>query len=165
MRTLGVDPGSLITGYGVVESDGSRLILVAQGRVMLKRTDPFSVRLKQIYDALSSVISRYQPQEVAVEALFFARNVESALKLGQARGAAILSAANAGLEVYEYAAREVKKNVCGYGGADKSQVQHMVRILLGHRGALEENASDALAIAICHLTISRSPLCATSRSF
>jgi crossover junction endodeoxyribonuclease RuvC len=165
MRALGVDPGSLVTGYGVVETDGSRLILVAQGRVVLKRSDPFSARLTKIYDEVCMVISRYQPQEAAVEALFFAKNVDSALKLGQARGAAILSAANAGLEVYEYAAREVKKNVCGYGGADKDQVQHMVRTLLNHRGVLEENVSDALAIAICHLTISQSPLCVRSRSF
>jgi crossover junction endodeoxyribonuclease RuvC len=164
MRALGVDPGSLITGYGVVESDSSRLILVAQGRVTLKRSDPFSIRLKQIYDALSSVIFYHQPQEAAVESLFFAKNVDSALKLGQARGAAMLSAANAGLEIFEYAPREVKKNVCGYGGADKRQVQHMVRTLLSYRGDLEENISDALAIAICHLTTSRSPLCTSSRS-
>ena len=165
MRVLGVDPGSLTTGYGVVDFDGNRLSLTAQGRIRLKSSDPFSLRLKIIYDGITEILRRYRPQQAALESLIFAKNVTSAFKLGQARGAAIVSAANAGLEIFEYAPLEIKKNVTGYGRADKNQVRHMVRTLLNRQDIFDENVSDALAVAICHLSISRSPLAAGRNGF
>lgn len=165
MRVLGVDPGSLVTGYGIVDIEGASLSLVTQGRVRMKSDDSFSLRLKKIYDRVSEVIEQYRPEQAAVEALIFAKNASSAFKLGQARGAAILSAANAGLEVFEYAPLEIKKNVTGYGRADKEQVRHMVRILLNKADIYDANISDALAVAICHLTTSRSPLAVSTKGF
>lgn len=165
MRALGVDPGSLITGYGVVDFDGSSLNLIAEGRVRMKGDDPFSFRLKKIYDQITDIIEQYRPEQAAVEALIFAKNANSAFKLGQARGAAILCAANAGLEVFEYAPLEIKKNVTGYGRADKRQVRHMVRVLLNTNSIKDGNISDALAVAICHLTTSRSPLAVDFKGF
>ena len=165
MRVLGIDPGSLVTGYGVVDFDGNSITLVAKGRVRLRSSDSFSIRLKKIYDDLAEVIDRYRPHLAAVESLIFAKNASSALKLGQARGAAIVCAANAGLKVYEYAPLEVKKTVTGYGRADKSQVLHMVRTLLNQTEIMDENISDALAVAICHISISSSPLTVNQQSF
>ncbi len=136
-----------------------------EGRVRLKADDSFSLRLKKIYDRMSEVIDRYCPEQAAVEALIFAKNASSAFKLGQARGAAILSAANAGLEVFEYAPLEIKKNVTGYGRAEKQQVRHMVRIMLNKKDIQDDNISDALAVAICHLTTSRSPLRSNPKDF
>ena len=163
MRILGVDPGSLTTGYGVVDFDGSRMSLAAHGRIRLKSSDPFSLRLKIIYDRIAEVLRRWSPQQAALESLIFAKNVTSAFKLGQARGAA--PAANAGLEIFEYAPLEIKKNVTGYGRADKNQVRHMVRTLLNRQDIFDENVSDALAVAICHITIYSSPLAANRNGF
>lgn len=163
MRTLGIDPGSLVTGYGVVDFNGNHWHLLAEGKIRLKSDQPFSQRLKKIYDEITHVVEKYCPHQTAVEALIFAKNVSSAFKLGQARGAAILSAANAGLEVYEYAPLEIKKTVTGYGRADKAQVRHMVRALLNRPEIMDDNISDALAVAICHLTLSGSPLATNLR--
>ena len=158
MRVLGVDPGSNATGFGVVEKVGNRMALMADGTIRQARGQALSVRLKKIYDELTRIIEETRPEEVAVESIFFARNPQSALKLGHARGVALLAAANAGLPVFEYSPLEVKKAVVGYGRAGKDQVQMMVGTLLNSRTRRSQDASDALAIAVCHLLSSRSPL-------
>jgi len=149
-RILGIDPGSRITGYGIIEetSRGSNRY-IASGSIRIK-ADSFPERLKQIFDGITEVIALYQPTEMAIEQLFMHKNADSALKLGQARGAAICASMNAGLPVSEYAARQVKQAIVGKGGAEKSQVQHMVKILLCIQGELQEDAGDALGISLCH---------------
>ncbi len=150
MKILGIDPGSRITGYAVIVKEGNRLIHVDNGAVFTDAASDFPGRLKKIFDEVSAVISRYAPDAVAVEDIFFAKNVQSALKLGQARGAAIVAAVNAGLPVFEYSALQVKQAVVGHGRAAKEQVQHMVKVLLGLPEIAQADASDALAVAICH---------------
>jgi crossover junction endodeoxyribonuclease RuvC len=151
MRILGLDPGSSATGYGIVESHAGRLKAVVQGTIAPPRGRPFLSRLPYIADALEELLRQHRPDVAAIEDLFVARDSRAALKLGQARGAALLPLLRSGLEVHEYAARLVKRNVAGYGGADKEQVRRMVRILLGLGSeALSCDASDALAVAICH---------------
>jgi crossover junction endodeoxyribonuclease RuvC len=150
MVILGIDPGSRITGYGVIRSEGNRLIHIDNGAVFTDTATDFPGRLQRIYEGLSTVIDRYAPEAVAVEDLFFANNVQSALKLGQARGAAIVAGVNAGLPVFEYSALQVKQAVVGHGKAAKEQVQQMVKILLGLPETAQADASDALAVAICH---------------
>lgn len=151
MRVLGIDPGSRITGYGIVERQGNRLIHIDNGALYTDSAVDFAGRLKRIFDGLSGVISEYRPDEVAVENIFFSTNVQSALKLGQARGAAIVAAVNAGLPVAEYSALQVKQAVVGAGRAEKGQVQKMLKALLGLPEIAQEDASDALAVAVCHL--------------
>ena len=149
-RILGIDPGSRITGYGIIEktSQGSSKY-IASGSIRVK-AESFPERLKQIFDGVTEVIALYQPTEMAIEQVFMHKNADSALKLGQARGAAICASMVAGLPVSEYAARQVKQALVGKGGADKSQVQHMVKILLCIQGELQMDASDALGISLCH---------------
>ncbi len=152
MLVLGIDPGSAVTGYGVVALDGARLHHVASGAVRTRSGDPLPSRLRTIHDALVAVIETHRPTEVAVEELFVARHARAALVLGQARGVALLAAAEAGLEVAGYAPRLVKQTVVGYGQAEKGQVAEMVRRLLGLAEAPRPaDVTDALAIAICHL--------------
>ena len=151
MRVLGIDPGSRITGYGLVDQQGNRLIHVDNGAIFTDKAPDFAGRLKLIFDGLSAVIAEYQPDEVAVENIFFSTNVQSALKLGQARGAAIVAAVHAGLPVAEYTALQVKQAVVGQGRAEKGQVQKMLKVLLGLPEIAQEDASDALAVAICHI--------------
>jgi len=158
MRVLGVDPGSIATGFGVVERVGNRMVLMADGVIRQSRGQSLSARLKRIYDDLMGAIEETRPEEVAVESLFFARNPQSALKLGHARGVTLLAAVNAGLPVFEYSPLEVKKAVVGYGRASKDQVQLMVGTLLNSRKRRSRDAADALAIAVCHLLSSASPL-------
>jgi crossover junction endodeoxyribonuclease RuvC len=148
VRVLGLDPGSLNTGYGVVDVDGPALRWVAHGAIQVKGED-FIVRLRRIHAELVTLLERYQPDEVAIERVFVNRNVDSALKLGQARGAA-LAAVPASVSVYEYAPRVVKLSVVGAGSAEKQQVQHMVTQLVAVEGRPSADAADALAIAICH---------------
>lgn len=151
MRILGLDPGSSATGYGIVESRAGRLRAVVRGTISPPRGLPFLNRLPYIASALEELLHRHQPDVAAVEDVFVARNSRAALKLGQARGAALVPLLRSGLTVHEYAARLVKRNVVGYGGADKEQVRRMVRILLGlGTERLSFDASDALAVAICH---------------
>lgn len=150
MRILGIDPGSRITGYGIILKEGNRLIHVDNGAIFTDAAKDFPLRLQRIYSGLSEIIERYRPEEVAVENIFFARNVQSALKLGQARGAAIVAGVNAGLPVFEYSALQVKQAVVGHGKAAKVQVQQMLKVLLNLPEAAQEDASDALAIAVCH---------------
>jgi len=151
MRVLGIDPGSRITGYGIVERQGNRLIHVDNGAIFTDTSPDFAGRLKRIFDGLSEVIAQYHPEQVAVENIFFSTNVQSALKLGQARGAAIVAAVHAGLPVAEYTALQVKQAVVGEGRAEKGQVQKMLKALLGLPEIAQADASDALAVAVCHL--------------
>jgi len=155
MRVLGVDCGGEYTGYGVVEmsSDG-KLCCLSCGVVKLSTREALPRRLSRIYSQLGVIISEHQPDEVAIEDVFYALNVKSALKLGQVRGVAMLAAASAGLEVAEYSPLTIKSSVVGYGRAEKQQVQHMVTRLLGLQRPPEPmDTSDALAIAICHLHV------------
>lgn len=150
MRILGIDPGSRITGFGVVQVlRNGKLQYVTSGCI---RTPAGSLaeRLKAIYDGISEIIASYQPTVFAVERVFLARNADSALKLGQARGAAICAGVNCGLAINEYSATEIKSTIVGRGRADKQQIQHMVRVLLGLDGSPSTDAADALACAICH---------------
>ena len=153
MLVLGVDCGTQRTGYGVIESDGGGHKLIAAGVISTGARDPFGRRLREIADGLRAVIRRHRPQAAAVEQVFYAANVRTALKLAHVRGVALLAIAEAGLECGEYSPLEVKSSVVGYGQAGKRQVQVMVRSLLGLDAAIEsEDACDALAVAICHAT-------------
>ncbi|WP_347987131.1 crossover junction endodeoxyribonuclease RuvC [Methylomonas sp. AM2-LC] len=149
IRILGIDPGSRITGYGVVESSSQGLRYIASGCIRIQAVD-FPQRLKQIFDGVSEIISLYKPQQMAIEQVFMHKNADSALKLGQARGAAICAGTHQDLPVFEYAARQVKQTLVGKGSAEKQQVQYMVKILLGIQGNMQIDASDALAISLCH---------------
>jgi crossover junction endodeoxyribonuclease RuvC len=153
MRVLGIDCGTELTGYGVVDAGASaKLLCIDCGAIRVSPRDPMPRRLERIHDGLVRLIRQHQPEQVAIEDVFYALNVKSALKLGQVRGVAMLAAATAGLEVTEYAPLSIKSAVVGYGRAEKSQVQFMVTRLLELAGPPEpEDASDALAIAICHL--------------
>jgi len=151
MRVLGIDPGSRITGYGIVDQQGNKLVHVDNGAIFTDSATDFAGRLKQIFDGLSAVIIEYRPEQVAVENIFFSTNVQSALKLGQARGAAIVAAVHAGLPVSEYTALQVKQAVVGQGRAEKGQVQKMLKALLSLPEIAQEDASDALAVAVCHI--------------
>jgi len=149
MIILGIDPGSRITGYGLINSVGSKNEYIASGCIRIKG-DALPERLQQVYEGVSEVIRLYCPQEMAIEQVFMARNADSALKLGQARGVAIVAGTNQDLPVHEYAARKVKQSVVGKGSADKVQVQHMVAHILKLPGLPQVDAADALAIALCH---------------
>lgn len=151
VRAIGIDPGSRFTGYGVVEGDGCRLRHIASGVIRIRPQLTFPERLKVIYEELVSVIESLEPRWMAVEEVFIAKNVRSALLLGHARGAAILAGVNSGLALFEYSPLQIKQAVVGYGRAEKDQVQNMVQHLFGIREPLNANASDALAVAICHL--------------
>ena len=150
---LGVDCGAQRTGYGVIESDGGCHKLIASGVITTKVKDPFETRLHEIACGLRQVIRLHTPAAAAVEQVFYAANVRTALKLAHVRGVALLAIAEAGLELGEYSPLEVKTSVVGYGQADKRQVQVMVQSLLGLDSMIEsEDACDALAVAICHAT-------------
>ncbi len=152
MRVMGIDPGSLCTGYGIVEETGGNLTSVHFGSISNHSKSPFAQRLKIIYDGLAAVIEEYRPDAVAVEDIFFSVNAKSAIKLGQARGVALLAAAKADIALAEYTPLEVKQSVVGYGRADKHQVRDMVTALLKLKTQPESlDVSDALAVAICHL--------------
>lgn len=151
MRTLGIDPGTARLGYGVVD-DQPQPRAVIFGVVETTTADAMPLRLMQLFDAVSALIDEHRPDAVAVEQLFFARNVTNALAVGQARGVVLLAAARAGVEIAEYKPAEVKLAISGYGKAEKSQMQEMVRIILGlDRIPRPDDAADALAIALCHL--------------
>jgi len=150
MRILGIDPGTRITGYGLIDQRGNRLTHVDNGAVYTRSSDELPLRLSQIYAGLLRAIETYQPDAMAIEKVFVAKNAGSALKLGQARGTAIVAGVNTGLPVFEYSALQVKSAVVGYGKAGKTQVQQMVKALLKLPEIAQEDASDALAIAICH---------------
>jgi len=154
-RVLGLDPGSRITGFGIVDCNGRGEVHVASGCVQVRGTD-LALRLHQIHKRLVELVEQYRPDEVAVERVFMHRNADSALKLGQARGAALTAAVVGGASVFEYAPRAVKLAVVGHGGADKAQVAHMVCALLSIDAPATADVSDALAIALCHAHARRS---------
>ncbi|HSH36429.1 crossover junction endodeoxyribonuclease RuvC [Schnuerera sp.] len=151
MIILGIDPGLAIVGYGVVEYIGNRYGVLDYGVIRTDSKTSFPERLKIIYDELSILIEKYNPDDFAIEELFFNKNVKTAIQVGQARGVEILSAINKGLEVYEYTPLQIKQAVAGYGRADKKQVQEMVKLLLNLKKIPKpDDAADALAVAICH---------------
>lgn len=146
---LGIDPGSRITGYGVIRQQGHKFEYLGSGCIRVQG-DELAGRLHQIYNGVTELIAQYQPKEFAIEQVFMAKNPDSALKLGQARGAAIVAATNGALPVSEYSARQIKQSVVGKGSAEKNQVQHMVTHLLKLPGTPQADAADALAVALCH---------------
>lgn len=150
VRLLGIDPGSRVTGYGILDMDGPRSRYVASGCIQTDSARPLPERLKTIFEGVTGVIREYQPVEVAAEQVFMHRNPDSALKLGQARGAALCAVVMAGLPVSEYAPRAIKQAVVGGGAAEKAQVQRMVALLLNLSELPPTDAADALAVAICH---------------
>jgi crossover junction endodeoxyribonuclease RuvC len=149
VRILGIDPGSRVTGFGIVDSDGARTRHVASGCIRTEG-DELSTRLRIIFEGVGALVREHRPAQAAFEKVFVHRNADSALKLGQARAAAICATFSGGVTVHEYAARAVKQAVVGHGGADKVQVQHMVRALLQLPVAPAADEADALAVAICH---------------
>ncbi|MEP4892023.1 MAG: crossover junction endodeoxyribonuclease RuvC [Aliiglaciecola sp.] len=146
---LGIDPGSRITGYGVIKQTGNTFSYLGSGCIRVQG-DELAPRLNQIYKGVTEIICQFQPQFFAIEQVFMAKNPDSALKLGQARGAAIVAATNAELPVSEYSARQIKQSVVGKGSAEKTQVQHMVTYLLKLSKTPQADAADALAVALCH---------------
>lgn len=156
MRVLGIDPGTAITGYGVVEETGGELVLRTFGAIRTPADHPLPARLQAIYRELRELAHTWQPDAAAVEELFFSRNARTAMSVGQARGVALLAMADAGLSIAEYTPTAVKQAVTGYGTADKAQMQEMVRLLLGlTESPRPDDAADALAVAICHLHTAR----------
>ncbi|MBS62637.1 crossover junction endodeoxyribonuclease RuvC [Salinisphaera sp.] len=153
-RILGIDPGSTVTGFAVIEG-GAQPRSIVIDCIRLPR-EAFPVRLGLIFERLSAVINEYRPDEMAIEDVFVSRNAASALKLGQARGAAICAGAANGLPVSEYTPTQIKQAIVGRGHADKKQIQHMVRVLLGVDSTLQADAADAAGVAVCHIHHSRS---------
>jgi len=155
MITLGVDPGTALLGYGLVQGDDDPELLV-YGVVETTKTESMPERLKRLYDSVWELIREHEPDVLAIEQLFFSRNVTTALAVGQARGVVLLAAAQHGMEVFEYKPSEVKQTIAGHGNADKLQMQEMVRMLLGLREVPKpDDAADALAVALCHVQMSR----------
>ena len=150
MRILGIDPGSRTTGYGLIEAEGNRLRHIDNGIIATNPAAPLALRLKTIHDGVARIIAEFAPEAVAIEQVFLARNPQAALVLGHARGTAMVAAVNAGLAVHEYSALQVKSAVVGYGRAGKPQVQQMVKALLNLPEIAQEDAADALGVAICH---------------
>ena len=149
IRILGIDPGSVKTGYGIIESNGQQSHYVDSGYIKLSR-DSLALKLGQIYSEINSIIISSKPEHMAVEQVFLSKNAASALKLGHARGAAMTAGVNSNILVFEYSARAVKQSTVGYGAASKEQIQHMILRLLNIRKVLQEDEADALAVALCH---------------
>ena len=149
-RILGIDPGSLITGIGIIDTSGDRIVHVHHQAVRSNSKDAFPERLRNIFSQVEEIVKVYQPTQIAIEQVFMHKNADSALKLGQARAAAMSATFHADLPVHEYAAKLIKQAVVGKGGAAKKQVQHMVGFLLNIKDPIQEDAADALAVAICH---------------
>jgi len=152
MRILGIDPGCVVTGYGLVEETRGRSLHVDNGGIFPPPKFPFGDRICFIHDRIEELLQRFSPDAVAIENIFVAKNVSSTLKLGHARGAAMVAVARAKLPIHEYSALQVKQAVTGYGHASKDQIQKMVRALLKLPGEAFSDASDALAVALCHLS-------------
>ena len=148
---LGIDPGSRVTGYGIIKAVGNHQEYVGSGCIRTTDKETLAERLDVIFQGVTQIINEFEPAELAIERIFMSRSAESALKLGHARGVAMVAAVNQGLPVFEYEARKVKQAVVGSGAANKSQVQHMVMTLLKLPSQPQEDAADALAIAICHV--------------
>lgn len=155
-KILGIDPGTAILGYGLIEQTGNRLNPVHHGCIKTSSRDALEDRLAIIYKELQEIIAEHEPDEIAIEKIFFSRNVKTAISVAQARGVIMLTAAHAKVNISEYTPNQVKQAVCGYGSADKKQVQEMVRRLLCMEKIVKpDDAADALAIAICHSSYSR----------
>lgn len=151
MRILGIDPGTAITGFGVIEPDGSKYRLIDAGVIRTPAKTPDSERLKTIYDNISELITQHKPSTFSIEKLFFIRNVTTAMTVSQARGVMLLAAQNAQLDIYEYTPLQIKQAVTGYGQADKKQIQEMAKILTGLKEIPKpDDCADAIAAAICH---------------
>lgn len=150
MRILGIDPGLERTGWGIIESEGSRLSFLSAGVILSKSTESMAVRLSRIDKELSQIVDQWKPDSAAIEETFVNKNAASSLKLGQARGVAIVAPARVGLDVAEYSANTIKKSVVGVGHAGKDQIGMMIKVLLPMAGQLTSDAADALAVAICH---------------
>ncbi|MFN2353858.1 MAG: crossover junction endodeoxyribonuclease RuvC [Desulfopila sp.] len=149
-RILGIDPGSRVTGYGIIESHRGRLGFIACGVVKTTPSYPFATRLNEIFEGINEVVQLHDPTVAAIEDVFLSSNPGTAIKLGQARGAAVVAVMQNGVAVSNYTPRKIKQAVAGYGQAEKIQVQHMVQVLLQLKGAPSNDAADALAVAICH---------------
>lgn len=149
VRVLGIDPGSVKTGFGIIESNGQQSRYIHSGYLKLP-ADCLANKLGQIFSQLSDIIDEYQPEHMAIEQVFLSKNASSALKLGHARGAAMTAGVNAKLAIFEYSAKAVKQSTVGYGAASKEQIQHMILRLLNSRKVLQEDEADALAVALCH---------------
>lgn len=163
---LGIDPGSRKTGYGIISQLGGKATYVSSGVIRIPAELSLPERLHVIFTSVSDIIAQFSPQQMAIEQVFMAKNAGSALKLGQARGAAIVAGCSCGLAVAEYEARKVKQSVVGTGAADKLQVQHMVKVLLKLPSTPQEDAADALAVALCHAATAESLIgLAQSRRF
>ena len=151
MIILGIDPGLAIMGYGVIDYDGQRMKMIDYGTALTKAGVPLPRRLSALYDSMESLIQKYNPDAVAFEELFFNKNVKTALTVGHARGTALVCAEKSGKPLFEYTPLQVKQAVCGYGRADKQQIQQMVKMLLSLKQIPKpDDAADALAVAICH---------------
>ena len=155
MLVLGVDPGSRKTGYGLVEKKNNRMTCLHGGIISLSGSIPFYQRIHNIFHSMVDIMTRNHPQEMAIEDVFFAKNVKSALKIGHARGAVLIAAVQCGIKIFEYTPLEIKKSVVGYGRATKEQVRSMVQIILNLKTQPNLDTSDALATAICHLNWTR----------
>ncbi|UCF56396.1 MAG: crossover junction endodeoxyribonuclease RuvC [Deltaproteobacteria bacterium] len=155
MLVLGVDPGSLVTGYGLVEKKNNQLTCIHSGTISSSRHIPFYERIYKIFQSIVEIMSHYRPQEMAIEDVFFAKNVKSSLKIGHARGAVLVAAVQCGVKIFEYTPLEIKKSVVGYGRATKEQVRSMAQVILNLKNKPDLDTSDALATAICHLNWTR----------
>jgi crossover junction endodeoxyribonuclease RuvC len=155
MLVLGVDPGSRVTGYGLVEKKNNELTCIHSGHITSSGKIPFYDRIHSIFQAMVKIMDIYSPQEMAIEDVFYAKNVQSSLKLGHARGAVLIAAVQAGIEIHEYTPLEIKKAVVGYGRATKEQVCSMVQVILKLKARPAFDTADALAAAICHLNWTR----------
>ena len=155
MLVLGVDPGSHVTGYGLVEKKNDKLTCIHSGHITSSSKIPFYERIHKIFQSMVEVMDQYGPQEMAIEDMFYAKNIKTSLKLGHARGAVLIAAVQCGIQIFEYTPLEIKKSVVGYGRATKEQVRSMVRIILKLKSIPNLDISDALATAICHLNWSR----------
>ncbi len=151
MLVLGVDPGSRVTGYGLIEKDKNQVVCVQAGTISSSTKIPFYERIYKIFQSMVEIMTCYRPEELAIEDIFFAKNVKSSLKLGHARGAMMIAAVQCGIKIFEYTPLEIKKSVVGYGRATKEQVRSMVQIILKLKTQPNLDTSDALATAICHL--------------
>lgn len=151
MIIMGIDPGFAITGYGIVEYEGNKFSVLNYGAITTEASMQLPERLLYVYDRLQELIEEYKPEVVAIEELFFNKNIKTALTVGHGRGVAVLAAAKAGIEVFEYTPLQVKQSVVGYGRADKAQIQHMVKAILNLPAIPKpDDVADALAVAICH---------------
>lgn len=151
MIVLGVDPGSRYTGYGLVEKSNKGITCLQAGTISPSHKIPFYERIHMIYNSMVKIMDTHQPSEMAIEDIFFAKNVKSSMKLGHARGAALIAAVECGVKVFEYTPLEIKKSVVGYGRATKEQIRAMVQVILKLKRPFGPDTSDALAAAICHV--------------